>query len=106
MVFKIVPRALFGKTAIEKVLGSSDENILRRMRSITPEEVLGLEHSVALIVDGWLFEQDPIETFLAGKHNNVPIISGYNDGEGLMFVRPANAPNQFKSREISDKSVW
>ena len=42
---------------------------LTRMRSMSPEEVLGLEHSVALIVDGWLFEQDPIETFLTGKHN-------------------------------------
>ena len=87
-----------GKTAIEKVLGSSDENILTRMRSMSPEEVLGLEHSVALIVDGWLFEQDPIETFLAGKHNNVPIISGYNDGEGLMFVRPANAPSSIQEQ--------
>ena len=65
---------------------------------MSAQEILDLDHSVALIVDGWLFEQDPIETFGKGEHNNVPIISGYNDGEGLMMVRPANAPSSLREQ--------
>ena len=87
-----------GKQAIDKVLGTSSENILATMRSMSAQEILDLDHSVALIVDGWLFEQDPIETFGKGEHNNVPIISGYNDGEGLMMVRPANAPSSLREQ--------
>ena len=87
-----------GKQAIDKVLGTSSQNILATMRSMSAQEILDLDHSVALIVDGWLFEQDPIETFGKGEHNNVPIISGYNDGEGLMMVRPANAPSSLREQ--------
>ena len=50
------------------------------MRSLSAQEILDLEHGVALIVDGWLYDKAPIEIFAEGSHNNVPIITGYNDG--------------------------
>ena len=87
-----------GKQAVDKVLGVSSGDILAKMRSMSAQEVLDLDHSVALIVDDWLFEQDPIETFRKGEHNDVPIISGYNDGEGLMMVRPASAPSSIREQ--------
>ena len=82
-----------GATAIEKKLGSPTANILAEMRSMTTEDILDLEHSVALIIDGWLFKENPIETFNNARHNNVPIMTGYNDGEGLMFVRKGSEPS-------------
>lgn len=91
---------MLGKQAIDKKLGTLNGNVLDRMRAMSAQEVLALEHSVALIVDGWLFDEDPAETFLKGEHNNVPIISGYNDGEGLMFVRQANAPSTIEEQRV------
>ena len=66
---------------------------LSKMRSLSAQEVLDLEHGVTLIVDGWLYDKAPIEIFEEGSHNNVPIITGYNDGEGLMFIRPGRTPS-------------
>jgi para-nitrobenzyl esterase len=82
-----------GATAIEEKLGSPTSNILAEMRSMTTEDILDLELSVALIIDGWLFKESPIETFNNARHNNVPIMTGYNDGEGLMFVRKGSEPS-------------
>ena len=90
---------VLGSKAIAGKLGNADSDVLTRMRSMSAQEVLELEHSVALIVDGWLFEEDPIETFGKGSHNNVPIISGYNDGEGLMFVRQGSEPSSLEEQK-------
>ena len=49
---------------------------LSKMRSLSAQEVLDLEHGVTLIVDGWLYDKAPIEIFEEGSHNNVPIITG------------------------------
>ncbi len=90
--FQDSAEALGAKAIVEK-LGNQSVDILSEMRSMSAKDVLELDHNVALIVDDWLFQGDPIETFNNGRHNNVPIISGYNDGEGLMFVRQGSEPS-------------
>lgn len=79
-----------GAAAIEKHFADIDLSkveLLEAMRSLSGEDVLKLEHQVSLIVDGWLFEQAPIDIFREGKQHPVPVISGYNDGEGLGYSR-------------------
>ena len=86
---------VLGERAIATALDMAQvtgPDTLSKMRSLSAQEVLDLEHGVTLIVDGWLYDKAPIEIFEEGSHNNVPIITGYNDGEGLMFVRPDRAP--------------
>ena len=78
-----------------------DRNTLDAMRSLSSADVLELEHQVSLIVDGWLFERAPIDTFKAAKQRKVPIMSGYNDGEGLLYSRrnmPASVAEQRERR--------
>ena len=82
-------RAIATALDMGQVTGS---DTLSKMRSLSAQEILDLEHGVALIVDGWLYDKAPIEIFAEGSHNNVPIITGYNDGEGLMMIRPGRAP--------------
>jgi len=86
---------VLGERAIAAALDMAQvtgPDILSKMRSLSAQEILDLEHGVALIVDGWLYDKAPIEIFEEGSHNNVPIITGYNDGEGLMYIRPDRAP--------------
>ena len=91
-----------GVAAIEKHFASTNKsnlNMLEAMRSLSGKDVLELEHQVALIVDGWLFEQAPIDTFKEGKQHRVPVISGYNDGEGLGYSRRNIPESVMQQRE-------
>lgn len=69
-------------------LGQADtEDLLATMRSMSAEDVIGLQVQVSLIEDGWVYPKSPAEIFAEGSHNIVPLLAGSNDGEGLMFVR-------------------
>ncbi len=74
-------------------LGIDGGNLLDEMRLLSAEEVMQLRVPVSLIVDGWLYDKPPIQTFYEGSQIKVPIMSGYNNGEGLGYVsRQQNVP--------------
>jgi para-nitrobenzyl esterase len=74
-------------------LGIDDGNLLDEMRLLSADEVMQLRVPVSLIVDGWLYDKPPIQTFYEGSQIKVPIMSGYNNGEGLGYVsRQQNVP--------------
>ena len=74
-------------------LGIDGGNLLDEMRLLSADEVMQLSVPVSLIVDGWLYDKPPIQTFHEGSQIKVPIMSGYNNGEGLGYVsRQQNVP--------------
>ena len=78
-----------GASAISSMLEELDleeGSLLEKMRSLTAEQVMQLRVPVSLIVDGWLYDKPPIQTFYEGSQIKVPIMSGYNNGEGLGSV--------------------
>jgi len=76
------------------------EQNLRRLRELTADEVLSLQVPVSLVVDGWLYPKSPFEVFREGQQIKVPIMSGYNDGEGIMYLRRFGLPQSiFFQRE-------
>lgn len=77
-------RAINGKL---QALGITDHS-LTAMRSLSARDVLDMDFSVSLAVDGWAYPQAPGEIFASGSHNAVPLLAGVNNGEGLFFVRP------------------
>ena len=85
-----------GASAISSMLEGLDleaGSLLKKMRSLTAEQVMQLRVPVSLIVDGWLYDKPPIQTFYEGSQIKVPIMSGYNNGEGLGYVmRQQNLP--------------
>ena len=85
-----------GASAISSMLEELDleeGSLLEKMRSLTAEQVMQLRVPVSLIVDGWLYDKPPIQTFYEGSQIKVPIMSGYNNGEGLGYVmRQQNLP--------------
>lgn len=62
------------------------------MRSLSAEDILALEHRVSLVVDGWLYPRHPMRIFAEGTHNRVPLLAGFNDGEGLLYTRRDRIP--------------
>ena len=85
-----------GSSAISSMfegLDLDEVNLLEKMRSLSAEQVMQLRVPVSLIVDGWLYDKPPIQTFYEGSQIKVPIMSGYNNGEGLGYVmRQQNLP--------------
>jgi para-nitrobenzyl esterase len=49
-------------------------------------------------VDGWVIAGDQYKLYESGKHNDVPVLMGYNSDEGLLFGNP-------KSHEAYVQSV-
>ena len=82
-------------------LDLEEGSLLEKMRSLTAEQVMQLRVPVSLIVDGWLYDKPPIQTFYEGSQIKVPIMSGYNNGEGLWYVmRQQTHLKVYLSREI------
>ena len=49
-------------------------------------------------VDGWVIAEDQYKLYESGKYNDVPVLTGYNSDEGLLFRNP-------KSQEAYIQSV-
>ena len=71
-------------------LGQSTEgDLAATMRAMSADDLMSMQFSVSLAVDGWVMPEPPADIFRSGDHNIVPLLAGVNDGEGLMFVRPS-----------------
>lgn len=66
---------------------SIDVDLLTKMRALSAEDILRMPHQVSLIEDGWLFPKSAPEIFEEGSQNQVPLLAGINDGEGMLFIR-------------------
>ncbi|MBU1111743.1 MAG: carboxylesterase/lipase family protein [archaeon] len=82
---------------LEKAIGCDQvEDILFCLRNKTPEELIlasnsgigisikGLEFSP--VIDGYVIPEDPVNLFLEGKIQDVPLMIGTNANEGTIFV--------------------
>jgi para-nitrobenzyl esterase len=74
-------------TKLSELDQADEKDVLSAMRGMSAQDVLSMQLQVSLVVDGWLYPKSPAEIFAEGSHNEVPLIAGSNDGEGLMFVR-------------------
>ena len=91
---------LTGIKAIQSRLGEVDsKNLLTEMRNLSVEDVLALRVRPKLVFDGWLFEEDPLKLFHSGKQMSVPMLTGYNDGEGQYLTRPERVPQTLEEQK-------
>ena len=84
-------------------LDIKEGSLVDQMRSLSAEQIMELDVPVSLIVDGWLYKKPPIETFFEGSQISVPIMSGYNSGEGLGYVRRQSNVPQTLSEQLSKR---
>ena len=82
------------------------EQNLRRLRELTADEVLSLQVPVSLVVDGWLYPKPPFEVFREGQQIKVPIMSGYNDGEGIMYLPMLGVPGTVEEQRMRRESQF
>jgi para-nitrobenzyl esterase len=47
------------------------------------------------IVDGWVFPNTPNEMSAKGTDNDVPVITGYQAGDSMLFTQPAKTLDQY-----------
>ena len=78
------------------------KNNLSALRAMTGDELLSaynsLGHKTAPVVDGWLIKEQLFETLEKGTHHKVPVLAGFNSGEGNHYaehrgVLAADIPN-------------
>ncbi len=88
----------------EKGVNSGD--LLAAMRSLSPRDILAMDYSVSLTVDGWAYPQAPADIFASASHNVVPLLAGVNNGEGLFFVRPDRIPTSVAEQRQLRTLEW
>jgi para-nitrobenzyl esterase len=83
--------AKFGETA-----GAATLSALRAMPAAALNSANGFQTSAT--VDGWVFPQDVMTIFKAGKQNDVPVIIGSNANEGSIFTQENVTGDSFKQQ--------
>jgi para-nitrobenzyl esterase len=81
----------FGEAA-----GASSLSALRAMPAAALNSANGFQTSAT--VDGWVFPQDVMSLFKAGKQNDVPVIIGSNANEGSIFTQESVTGASFKEQ--------
>src|SRR5262245_10761453 len=76
--------------------GATSLSALRAMPAAAVNGASGFQTSAT--VDGWVFPQDVMATFKAGKQNDVPVIIGSNANEGSIFTQESVTGASFKQQ--------
>jgi para-nitrobenzyl esterase len=76
--------------------GASSLSALRAMPAVALNSASGFQTSAT--VDGWVFPQDVMSIFKAGKQNDVPVIIGSNANEGSIFTQETVTGASFKEQ--------
>jgi len=83
-------------------LSSADISSIAEARKIPAEKLQTMvPHRVGWarpVVDGWVIAGDQYKLYEAGRYDDVPVLTGYNSDEGLLFGNP-------KSQEAYVQSV-
>jgi len=88
-------------------LGQSTEgDLAATMRAMSADDLMSMQFSVSLAVDGWVMPEPPADIFRSGDHNIVPLLAGVNDGEGLMFVRPSRTFETLDEQRAERTDEW
>ena len=54
-----------------------------------------LQHEARPNVDGWVIAGGQYKLYESGKYNDVPVLTGYNSDEGLLFGNPKSTRPTF-----------
>ncbi|HRI22868.1 MAG TPA: carboxylesterase family protein, partial [Panacibacter sp.] len=68
-----------------KVAESLQAASIKDLRNIPAEELLKKVQGTGPIVDGYVLPQSIADIFAAGKQNDVPVLTGWNLDDGLLF---------------------
>jgi len=71
---------------------------LAALRALPADAVNRGQFQVSATVDGYVFPQDVMATFKAGKQNDVPVIIGSNANEGSIFTGDTVSASSFKQQ--------
>lgn len=82
-----------------KVAASLNASSLKELRNITAEELLQKAQGTGPIVDGYVLPESIANIFAAGKQNDVPVLTGWNLDDGLLFGPLKNADEWKKQAE-------
>jgi len=86
------------ETAGEKLEKSLNANSLEELRKMPAEKLLKSSWSLNTpVIDGYVLPQTIAETFSEGKQNNVPLLTGWNQDDGLAFGKMP-APEEYKNQ--------
>ena len=95
----LVSGAMRGNTTLqqaeqdgEKVVTSLHASGITDLRKMSAEELMKAQQGVrGVIVDGYVLPQPIGQIFAQGKENDVALLTGWNENEGLMFGPAKNA---------------
>ncbi len=79
---------------------------VEKMRALSAVDVQNLELGVSLVVDNWLYPQAPMLIFEQGRQNAVPLLAGFNDGEGLLYTRRNSVPQSIAAQRRALQEVF
>ena len=73
-------------------------NSLSALRAMPAEELLAAASSGSRfgpVVDGWMLPDTPLALGAKGADNDVPVITGYQANDGLLFSQPIQSADQY-----------
>ncbi|UHG94160.1 carboxylesterase/lipase family protein [Spirosoma oryzicola] len=82
-----------------KMAQSLGASSLAELRALPAEEILKKAQGRGPIIDGYILPQSIAEIFAANKQNNVALLTGWNQDEGMAFGPPKKADEYRKQIE-------
>jgi len=70
---------------------SFNAKTITELRKIPADELLKKQFASGPIVDGYVLPQSIAEIFAAGKQNDVGLLTGWNEDDGVVFGKPKTA---------------
>ena len=74
-----------------RIMKEGKVNSIEELRAVPAETLLKGSQMAAPIVDGYVLPDQVINIFTNGRQHDVPLLTGFNADEGLMFDKPLNA---------------
>ncbi|WP_247237392.1 carboxylesterase/lipase family protein [Telluribacter sp. SYSU D00476] len=81
----------------ERVANTLHATSLKDLRALPAEEILKKGQGMRVIIDGYVLPTKVADIFAAGKQNDVTLLTGWNQDEGLLFGPIKNAAD-FKAQ--------
>jgi para-nitrobenzyl esterase len=79
---------------------SCNAKSIAELRKIPAEELLKKQYSNGPIIDGYVLPQPIAEIFKAGKQNDVTLLTGWNEDDGVVFGKMKSAADFKKDAEL------
>jgi para-nitrobenzyl esterase len=99
-----VVTGVFGNNSLQqaeetgvKAAAALHANSIEDLRKMPASDLMKAQSVRGVIIDGYVLPQSIAEIFAAGKENNVSLLTGWNENEGLMFG-PAKKADDFQKQ--------